>query len=229
MSLFGTMGVASAIWDLVSGLPSPQRERWPIVVLQAFIDDSGEGDDERADPVFVLAGFIADSTQWAAFSDEWKAALDTSPSIEYFKMREAANLSVDGQFARRLGWDEALRDEKVRQLAAIIPKHAMARIACTVDKAAFKTYAQSLAVLNRSSVIDKPYSIAFQHIILGAAAVFLTYKIQQSCDFIFDEHGKVGQEAVELWDGLKILCQRFAELGANEFPALHGATANIQG
>jgi len=66
------------------------------MVLQAAIDDSGEM-DEWKDPMFVLAGFIADSTDWAEFSDEWEKALLEFPTIEYFKMVEASGLR--GQFA----------------------------------------------------------------------------------------------------------------------------------
>ena len=55
---------------------------------------------------------------------------------------------------------------------------------------AFVKYARSLAVPQRTSTINKPYAIAFQHIILGTASVFLTYQILPACDFISMSTGK---------------------------------------
>jgi hypothetical protein len=66
------------------------------MALQAFIDDSGRGQD----PAFVLAGWIASPEQWAEFSDEWIRILHQSPGIEYFKMQEAWRLKR--QFIPRL-------------------------------------------------------------------------------------------------------------------------------
>jgi hypothetical protein len=124
------------------------------VAVQGFIDDSGEGDAPN-DPVFVLGGFISDVERWAAFSKEWRGALDGPPSIDYFKMAEAANLSANGQFARRLGWTEAKRDAKLELLNGIIVRHVELKVNCSVDKAAFAKYARSLSVPQRTSIINK--------------------------------------------------------------------------
>ena len=51
------MGAAAAhVWVMVSGLPSGKREQRTLMVLRAFIDDSG---NEPRDPFFVLGGFVA--------------------------------------------------------------------------------------------------------------------------------------------------------------------------
>ena len=119
----------SAVWALVSGLPSAQRRVRRIMVLQAYIDDSGE-QEEAVNPVFVLAGFIADSARWAAFLDEWNAALAASPSIAYFKMKEADRL--DGEFDRHRRWTKSMRDEKMAVLLPIIQKHVQARVSVSI-------------------------------------------------------------------------------------------------
>jgi hypothetical protein len=126
--------------------------------------------------------------------------LDNDPRIHYFKMAEAANLSAKGQFARRLGWTEAKRDAKVELLISVIVRHVDLKVNCSVDKAAFVKYARSLAVPQRTSVIDKPYAMAFHHVLIATASVFRCYRVPASCDFIFDEHGKIGQDAVAMWD-----------------------------
>lgn len=106
------------------------------MAFQGFIDDSGEG-DAPGDPVFVLGGFISSAERWASFSKEWRGALDDTPSIDYFKMAEAANFSANGQFARRLGWTEAKRDAKLELLTGVIVRHVELKVNCSVDKAAF--------------------------------------------------------------------------------------------
>src|SRR4051812_12497106 len=77
------------IWAQVSGLrPSRAPERL-FLVLQAYIDDSTQGD------VFVLAGYLASAAEWAAFSREWEAMLPLASIQEdgryRFKMSEMAS------------------------------------------------------------------------------------------------------------------------------------------
>src|SRR4051812_869111 len=84
--------------------------------VQVFVDDSGGKGHGR---FFVLAGLIADSEDWAEFSDEWSACLAEPPAVHAFKMREAAGCS--GQF-RSFSISE--RDTKLRALCRIINRHA---------------------------------------------------------------------------------------------------------
>jgi hypothetical protein len=39
-------------------------------------------------PIFVLAGLLGRSEDWAEFTDKWQAVLDHDPSLSAFKMRE---------------------------------------------------------------------------------------------------------------------------------------------
>jgi hypothetical protein len=92
------------------------------MVLQVYCDDSGTGGREQHD-VFVLAGWLADSTAWAGFTADWARALSEPPSIVYFKMNEAR--VTRGQFRGPFkGWTHKARDEKVSRLAAILKKYA---------------------------------------------------------------------------------------------------------
>ena len=71
---------------LLAGMSARARQQRVLVMLQAYIDDSGNGDP----PVYVLAGFVASSDEWEIFTDEWQALLDAPPRLEYFKMKEAS-------------------------------------------------------------------------------------------------------------------------------------------
>jgi len=59
-----------------------------------------------------MAGLLSDSENWAQFSDDWSACLQSGPRrLDYFKMKEAAGCG--GQF---YGWSEPERDRKLLSL-----------------------------------------------------------------------------------------------------------------
>src|SRR5271165_6315742 len=109
------MSAADFVWALVSGLPSDQREKRRLMVLQVAADDSGS---EPQQPFFVLAGFCAQASVWADFSDAWDEALKLPPRLESFKMAEANALR--GQFDPEKGWNEERRDQRLDILVEII-------------------------------------------------------------------------------------------------------------
>jgi hypothetical protein len=76
-------------------------------VMQAYVDESGNQPGEQ---FFVVAGFVASSTQWLAFTSDWSAVLQQNPSIAYFKYNEA--LGMKNEFTSRRGWDEKSRNKK---------------------------------------------------------------------------------------------------------------------
>ena len=205
------MSAADRVWELVSGLPSPRREEWLMVALQGFIDDSGEQELPN-DPVFVLAGFITSAERWASFSQEWQAALDAAPSIRFFKMNQA--ITCTGEFR---GWTKAGAGKKVEILTAIIPRYAETRVQCVIDKKAFAKYVRTIRAPKRLPVLDKPYALAFQHIIMATATTFLAWEFNNTCDFIFDQQGKIGEDAVRVWDGLQLTIEANAAAGRLDY------------
>lgn len=64
-------------------------------MLQAYIDDSHD-----TSSAFVLAGYIAPAENWAAFSDVWRAILDTP--VPFFKMSKAHSGRSEEQWNKRL-------------------------------------------------------------------------------------------------------------------------------
>src|SRR5258708_19472489 len=76
-----------------------------ILQPQAYVDDSVGSAGSKA---LVLAGFVSSAAGWAAFSEEWQAALDLEPKLDYFKMNEA-NFLIQ-QFSPDRGWTEGKPD-----------------------------------------------------------------------------------------------------------------------
>jgi Protein of unknown function (DUF3800) len=188
------------MWRLVSGFPACERERRSIFVLQpqACIDDSGS---EPTKPHFILAGFVAPASGWAALSTEWQAALDESPKLEYFKMNEAILLIK--QFDKKKGWDEAKRDDRLITFTRIIRKHAKIRIHAKMKNADFDKYIKSIPVPNRKLVSDSPYILLFTQIILAMAVRGDIYGVNEPCDFMFDEQVGFSEAIQHYWPMFK--------------------------
>jgi len=62
-------------------------------MIQAYVDDSGV---KGQGSVFVFSALIAEADVWAELTDEWSVVLRSAPSIEYFKMSEAAGQPCEG-------------------------------------------------------------------------------------------------------------------------------------
>jgi hypothetical protein len=97
-------------------------------VLTAFIDDSADdyGDDE---PVFVLAGCIADAENWDKFTEEWQERLKLVHPSGAFKMSEVA---------QRWGAD----DERIMFFYRVIEKYVFSTFCCVIP---LRDYERALA------------------------------------------------------------------------------------
>jgi hypothetical protein len=171
------------------------RKHRKLMVLQLHADDSG---NEPQSPIFVLAGFIASYEKWRAFSDEWKAAISEPPGVAYFKMSQAERLH--DEFARSKGWDERKRDTLLINLSELIEKYALFRVHSSVRHTDFDKWIKSIRTPPRNSAQDNPYFILFHSLIQMSAAVNLSLDPKEQMDFIFDQHGSIGEDAVFYWN-----------------------------
>jgi hypothetical protein len=171
-----------------------------VLFPQAAIDDSGS---EPKSQTFMLAGFVAPFGAWLGFSAEWQALLDASPVLHYFKIAEAANLSE--QFSRRRGWDERKRDGRVLDFARVIAKYATLRIHASIRNDHFEKYIKSIPAPERKLGSDSPYVLMFMQIILALATTGDRVGLLGPCDFIFDEQGAFGKEALDWWPNFKAI------------------------
>jgi hypothetical protein len=155
-------------------------------VLNAFIDDSASAEPGRK---LVLAGYVHRATRWMKFSDAWQVLLDEEPSIKYFKMSEAE--SRKGQF---LGWEDGKVLKKLYRLAGLIERYKPWSIACSVSVDDYEEIFKPIAPYD----FRYPYFPCFTAIVIGAARVHLGMGLSDPVDFVFDDQGEIGEEAL-LW------------------------------
>jgi Protein of unknown function (DUF3800) len=165
------------------------------MLMLACIDGSGTINDS---PVYVMAGYLASVEAWESFAAEWQTALDHPKAIKYFKMSEA--WIRRGQFD---GWDETMRDARLRMLPPIINRHAFSAVIFAVSSDGWKQHA--IGRLN-APYHNRPYFFAF-HTIMAAAVKYLASKgLNEKVDFVFDEEGgestRLMLEGFEEWAAL---------------------------
>jgi hypothetical protein len=150
---------------MIPGSPSGKRERHRLMVLQAYIDDSGN--EPSHDVVCVLGGFVTQTDDWARFSDEWQNALDIHPKFDYFKMSEANSLVE--QFSPAKGWTEQLRDSRVSLLADIAHRHTRLATHVYIRHDDFDKYIRSQLMPYRQLSSDHPYPLLCIQLMLQLA------------------------------------------------------------
>lgn len=184
---------AEQIRALVSGYGPSERGRHLMAILQAFVDDSGNSDG-NGNPVFVLAGYISSADKWTAFSDEWEAECDQAPPIRKFKMAQAN--AFRGDFD---GWTREDRDERLLKLAAVVQRHTVLRIQTSM---AWEDYNDILRG-NMPGVAESPYIWLMWRLIVDLADWQEARGLNQKVDFIFDDQGSIGTQAVALFESLR--------------------------
>jgi hypothetical protein len=179
----------------LSGLPEAARRRRKLMPVQAFVDDSG---GKGHSLFFVLAGLIADSEDWAAFSEQWSKCLALSPPIKRFKMREAAGCS--GEF---YNWRADARDDKLRALCRIINQHARLLTYTIIDlNALAETWARHSWTFS-----NDPYFWPFQNTIMNACFSLWDIGLRERFEIIFDENVIFGPRAKVWYPAIRQLVQ----------------------
>ncbi len=112
---------------LFSGLPKRLREHGVLMVLQAWFDDSGKGQE----PIYLLAGYVGKKTMWEAFADDWQAELDAKPRLPYLHVNES-------QLFRGYTRDE--RIARLLRFVAIIRKHQPVGITYILKHAEYREF-----------------------------------------------------------------------------------------
>jgi hypothetical protein len=161
-------------------------------MLAAHIDDSGS---DGAGPVFVLAGYVADSNQWKRFSDQWQLALDLRPKLNPLKIQEA--LRFEELWGRSKQED---RDERLKRFASIIHKHVQFGIAISSGWDDLRRIKKEFFPKRKNEQRFEPYIVLFHGLMASLAAHLVRQRIQQKVDFVFDEQGALGHIALGQFD-----------------------------
>lgn len=192
---------------LVCGYAAELRRSKRLVMLQAHIDDSGS---EGSTPIYALGGYVLPAEAWTAFSDEWEQTLRDGKPIEYFKMREARSYSE--QF---LGWTRDERDKKISDLSWIIPRHHLMGLVCYIE---WDEYRQFMANSILPAQFDTPYFFLFYGIIESMLMAGFHFENPEPTDFVFDEQGKIGLEAMNWYGAFKRRAAAYLQLMLGSSP-----------
>lgn len=191
--VWGESPAADRVWAQVAGLRPQLADGRLLMVLQAYIDDS------QKDGWFVLAGHIATTEAWAAFSRDWENLLPThgtmvpSPGTGYhFKMSEMAMI------------DE--RMSRVPAFYRLIEEHVAVSLSCAYRIVDLERAKQRIYIPN--AIIDfhhynNHYMFAFKMLM----DMFHTYReiierfipVGDKIDFYFDEQAEK-KIIVPMWD-----------------------------
>lgn len=162
-------------------------------MFRAFVDDSAS---EEGDKILVLAAWVQRAPVWSVFSDDWQEELKKPPAIEYLHMVEAESLR--GQFE---GWSETQRNLKVVALARVIAKHDPWFLESRVSRNKVKEVSEPVVPYD----LRGPYFPLFYAVILKLAHWHLLMGYTEPIDFVFDEQGLIGAEAVFWYEHIKSL------------------------
>jgi len=151
-------------------------------------------DDSWNDDVFVVAGFIATAEDWAAFSDEWRLALDAPRGIHKFVANEA--MTLRGEF-HRFSTEE--RDRKLGALSGIIDRYTSLEVFIVMPVAMLK---EEHEISGLPKIAGDPYYITMMMVIRGIASRQISEGAIEKINFIFDEKRTHQARIIEAWSSI---------------------------
>ena len=178
--------LCTGIRELVVGLREDRFSEYFVTMVKAFVDDSGSGGDS---PWYVLAGYVGTVSDWIGFEGEWRAVLDASPHIEYFKSSEAESLKE--QF---LGVGPTARSQKIDALIEVIGRHTQRAIYVRTRQ---KDYNEIIKA-NVPEVWDDAYFFLMPAFISSVLALEKYLGNQDPAEFVLDNSQRLDRQAKKL-------------------------------
>lgn len=189
-------GKSQYIRSLVCGFPARIRKNRCIVVFDGFVDDSGSSRGVYSGNIYVLAGFVSTAEKWEEFSDEFEAICDKEPKIEDFHMYEAYRPIGKSNYKFK---DEAERDQRISEMVKLIMDKALYRVDCVL---AWPNY-ERIVKGQVPPEIDSPYFLLYYNTILAFASFMDALNIEGTVDWVFDDQGPIGNEALGWYDFIR--------------------------
>jgi len=158
--------------------------------------------------ILLLSALVHTVPAWEKFTEDWDKALKAKPSIKHFHMREARHLT--GNFKH---WKLIDRDLKIISLTEVILKHEPHAVSCWLSADDYNTTIRQIA----PSDLRHAFFLGFHAIIQTVAEYQLHRRISIPPDFVFDDEGDIGNEALIWYSAIK-------QTASKEVRALMGAT-----
>ncbi|HEX7694212.1 MAG TPA: DUF3800 domain-containing protein [Sphingomonas sp.] len=159
-------------------------------MLRAYVDDSISNTGDRT---LVLAALIHNEESWAAFVRDWQRTLAEPPAIAYLKMAEANNRR--DQFRH---FSEKERDRKLHALADVIRHHAPWGFHASVSTTLYRQLVEPTAPFPMRT----PYFFLLYAIVFGIARTHADLRVDDPCDFIFDNYSGLDRKALPVQDAM---------------------------
>lgn len=169
-----------ALRALVCGLSEQSRQKRVFMILQSYIDDSGN--DTRS-PAFVLAGYLATVDQWDAFSIEWQSVLDIQDPRPLKKMRMNDAVQLRKSRSPFYGFTEDERDRRLQKFALVPGRHAQHGIISVIPKDSYRRIFKEKFGIEQ---LDRPYFLSFFGVMANFANIVDKLTLGNKVEFIFD-------------------------------------------
>jgi len=176
--------------SLILGFPRPKMEKRWILMLQAFVDESGNG----APDYFVMAGYVSTTEKWLTFINDWQRLLDLNDHPH----RPMTRLKMS-----KMTHDRGLR--RAEMFYRVIEENVISAFSVTIDVAGMRKALNEFKwpdwVVEREK-LSNPYYFAFQAVADGLAQVQGYFKMLEPVDFVFDD-ATTKVPCIEGWDLIK--------------------------
>ncbi|MCA9454688.1 MAG: DUF3800 domain-containing protein [Nitrospiraceae bacterium] len=159
-----------------------------VLMLTAYLDDSGHKDDASA-PIFSVGGVVAPKEAWSQFEMEWGEVLK-SFQVKQAHMKHFAHKR--GEFE---GWSEDKRRAFLGQLMKIMDVYVNFYVGAVLPVEDFK----NLPAQKRNELND-PYFACFQVSIHGVGIYVEAHFPDEKVDIVFDRRAKSKGLGGELFD-----------------------------
>jgi hypothetical protein len=187
-----------ALDALVCGYATPVRRNKVLVMIEfgsaehiVFVDES---QGAREGKILLLSACIQTYEVWAKFSDDWWEVLQSTPKINSFHVREARARAAGTDYA---GWKPIDVDKKIIALTDVILRHEPHVFSCYMS---INDYAETIKGVGPPD-LDNAYFTCFLAILIKVAQYQKWLGITTPIDFVFDEIGDAGHEAL-MWYGV---------------------------
>ena len=171
-------------------------------MLAGYYDDSADLN------IFVVGGLVSPTPRWEGFADDWELALHRNPRIDYYKSYHAnvrpEDRKSDNQFR---GFSRGMIKQKERALAEVIVAHAEYCVYSPLSRSDFSTIISPHIQRPKRGVgryQGHEYLYPFHGCIGATIKQLQENRVNDQVDSFFDEQGKVGKWARDMYDNMKV-------------------------